>query len=304
VRVFRNAENLGYRLNFIQATSLCRGSVVSFCDQDDIWDREKVSRLRGHFARCNDLGVSHDFGVIFDDGRAAIPSYFQFLELSGFPLALCVKGCSLAFRRELIERFGWPGSQSNASHGVWVCLTATLIERRGYLRDPLVTYRIHVANATGLLFGGSKPIARILRRFPLPPFTSRDERDLTLGFLIPGLLRDNQHDFVRGVITAASGGLTASQRAYALAGLERNRAIRALIATVMVGRGFSWTFSAAEPDVCAACGPVMRSDAQSHLQYVAFSLRRLRSARCVAADPVAFPNVSGHTGSGVNVSRG
>jgi glycosyltransferase involved in cell wall biosynthesis len=229
VRVIRNEENLGYRLNFIQAASLCRGSVVSFCDQDDIWDRDKVGRLKEHFGHSDDLAVSHDFKVIFEDGRTTIPSYFRFLELSGFSPALCVKGCSLAFRRELIDRIGWPESQSNVSHDVWVCLGATLFERRGYLRDPLVTYRIHAANASGLLFGGEKPIARILRRFSLPPFTSRDERDLTLGFLIPDLLLDNQHAFVRGLITAKSTGLTASQRAYALAGLERNRTIRALI---------------------------------------------------------------------------
>jgi glycosyltransferase involved in cell wall biosynthesis len=229
VRVIRNEKNLGYRLNFIQAASRCKGSVVAFCDQDDIWNREKVGQLEDHFSRSDDLVVSHDFTIRFEDGRGAIPSYFRFLESGGFPPALCVKGCSLAFRWELIERIGWPESQSNVSHDVWVCLAATLSERRGYLRDPLLTYRIHGANASGVLLGGEKPLARFLRRLPLPPFTSRDERDLMLGFLIPGLLRDDQHAFVRAQIAAENNGLTASQRAYALAGLERNHTIRALI---------------------------------------------------------------------------
>ena len=43
VRFERNSERLGYRANFMRAAQLCVSDVISFCDQDDIWDKRKSS---------------------------------------------------------------------------------------------------------------------------------------------------------------------------------------------------------------------------------------------------------------------
>ena len=45
----RNQERLGPVQNFARAVSLCRGDYVALCDQDDIWDAEKLALSRpGH----------------------------------------------------------------------------------------------------------------------------------------------------------------------------------------------------------------------------------------------------------------
>jgi glycosyltransferase involved in cell wall biosynthesis len=229
VRLFQNEQRLGYRLNFMRAASLCQGSLVAFCDQNDIWHEDKVRTLVAHFATSADLTVSHDFEVFFDDERAGIASYFQYLQQSGLRRAHNIKGCSLAFRQELIAKFGWPDPRSKVSHDVWVCLIAALIERRGYLSNALLRYRIHANNTSGLVRGGDNPVAWFLRRLPLPPFTSRDERDVMLGFLIPDLLPDHQYQYVHEFLSSTRCDLSSRQREYALVGLERNRAIRQLI---------------------------------------------------------------------------
>ena len=44
VRAQRNAVNLGWGPNFLSAALACRGEVVAFCDQDDLWQPAKLAR--------------------------------------------------------------------------------------------------------------------------------------------------------------------------------------------------------------------------------------------------------------------
>ena len=68
VRMFQNAERLGYKQNFIKAASLCTGSLIAFCDQDDIWNDDKLYVVSKYFSQSDDLLVAHDYCVFFDDG--------------------------------------------------------------------------------------------------------------------------------------------------------------------------------------------------------------------------------------------
>ena len=45
IRVFRNDSQLGFNDNFLQCFARCRGDLISPCDQDDIWNPRKTSRL-------------------------------------------------------------------------------------------------------------------------------------------------------------------------------------------------------------------------------------------------------------------
>ena len=226
VRLLRNDQNIGYRLNFVKAASLCRGSLISFCDQDDIWHKDKVARVLAYFSKSDALAASHDFSIFYDDGKPPIRSYFDFLRMSGFSPAYSVKGCATTFRTELIDRFGWPAPDSRMSHDTWVCLTAALARKRTYLGEKLIEYRKHGHNSSGLVLGGEKRLARFLRGLTLPPFTSKDELDVTLGYFIPELMWDQQRDFVRDIVLSAGDKIAARDRRRALAAVARAFAIR------------------------------------------------------------------------------
>ena len=45
VKLVQNRERLGYGLNFLNAASMCAGSHISFCDQDDVWLPQKIARI-------------------------------------------------------------------------------------------------------------------------------------------------------------------------------------------------------------------------------------------------------------------
>ena len=45
VRLFVNKTNLGFKRNFKQAMEFCKGDYIFLCDQDDIWENDKVEKL-------------------------------------------------------------------------------------------------------------------------------------------------------------------------------------------------------------------------------------------------------------------
>ena len=49
VRIVRNETNLGFGANFMKASGLCRGDLIAWCDQDDVWAPEKLARCVAAF---------------------------------------------------------------------------------------------------------------------------------------------------------------------------------------------------------------------------------------------------------------
>ena len=45
IHLYKNEQNLGYKRNFKKALSLCSKEYIFLCDQDDIWDSDKVKEM-------------------------------------------------------------------------------------------------------------------------------------------------------------------------------------------------------------------------------------------------------------------
>ena len=45
-RLVRNQQNLGYTRNFFQAIDMLDTDLIFFSDQDDVWNPEKIARMR------------------------------------------------------------------------------------------------------------------------------------------------------------------------------------------------------------------------------------------------------------------
>jgi len=45
LKPYKNENNLGHTLNFEKAIKLCNGEYIALCDQDDIWETDKVASL-------------------------------------------------------------------------------------------------------------------------------------------------------------------------------------------------------------------------------------------------------------------
>ena len=195
INVIRNNPRLGYKANFMKAASLCKGDIVAFCDQDDIWNEDKLCKVELEFQNGKCLLVTHDFSVFSDDATRSVPSYFKQLERNGFSSAVSIKGCTMAFKRDFIEQLGWPSSEGNWSHDVWVALAATALEKRFYICEPLIQHRIHNDNVSGWLLGRNSP-SLSLRKIHIPPFTSSEPIDRLIDLCFDG---DQVDEFISAI---------------------------------------------------------------------------------------------------------
>jgi hypothetical protein len=170
-----------------------------FADQDDIWRPGKVAAVSAALEAGRDLVVGHDIALIDEDGQMLLPSYFRKLDADDLPASLCIKGCSLAFRRALISAWGWPAPRSGATHDLWIASLAMAAGRRGVLDQVLVEHRLHGANASGWFVRRERLHAarRALRK--LAPFRKWAECDVFMECYYP-LARPLRPDAVAAVV--------------------------------------------------------------------------------------------------------
>lgn len=149
VEVVAGGPRLGYAQNFMAASRECRGSVVFFADQDDVWHPTKLARVAALVRRRRPQAVFHDFTLVGPDLAQISPSYYGVLAERGLPASVAVKGCSMAVSRAFLDLWGWPPPESQVSHDFWVALLATAFGQRTNLTVPLIHHRLHESNTSG-----------------------------------------------------------------------------------------------------------------------------------------------------------
>jgi glycosyltransferase involved in cell wall biosynthesis len=149
LRIFRNADRVGYVKNFERAIRHCRGEFIFFSDQDDVWMEGKVKIQRELLARVG--CVVSDARVVAEDLSPINPSYFAVRQVRGFsPLDIFLRppivGATMACRRDFLERLlPFP---ERVPHDFWITLNAALSGQFEVLREPLLLYRRHGAAAS------------------------------------------------------------------------------------------------------------------------------------------------------------
>lgn len=152
VRCFRNDTNLGPSRSFERAMSLTRGALIAPCDQDDIWEPDKLARL---LTALGDADLAYcDSAYIDENGVLAGAKVSDDIAmLSGrepltFLFANSVSGHAALLRRELFDAARpFP---TEAFHDWWLALCAAARGGIVYLPEPLVRFRRHAATVSSL----------------------------------------------------------------------------------------------------------------------------------------------------------
>jgi glycosyltransferase involved in cell wall biosynthesis len=173
VVVHRNPKRLGYRENFMLAASLCTSDLIAFCDQDDVWASDKLTKCIDLFTSSAVLLVYHDAKIInasgsfIGDMASSQPSRHIHPPLSLDPW-LHVLGFSQVFRRSLLDFHQlWSKSidqfksSERMAHDQWVPFLASVLGTTAYIREPLVLYRQHEGN----LYGSSTQPQSLVKLF-------------------------------------------------------------------------------------------------------------------------------------------
>ena len=162
VRITCNSTKLGPAQNFGQAVALCNGDLIAFCDQDDRWIPEKLSRFENAFVADSSLAYAFSDARMCDEAgmdlgyRLWTSIYFvgrlrrMFDAGKAFEVLLrqnVATGATLCFAakyRSLILPI-----DRNWMHDGWTALLLSAVGRGLAIAEPLVTYRQHPNQSIG-----------------------------------------------------------------------------------------------------------------------------------------------------------
>ena len=169
IRLRKNELRLGPYRNFLQAARLCHGELIAFCDQDDVWRRDKLAKCAWEFAADPQVIMVIHSGAVFGthaSGRPArFPSYRRRIVATpaSFPMNDPFLGFSQVFHHDLMpcldpdeESVRQVFPEGRPGHDAWAGFLAAAFGKVVLLPDDLVSYRQHGGNIVGApTFGGA-----------------------------------------------------------------------------------------------------------------------------------------------------
>ncbi|MHA8067235.1 glycosyltransferase [Aquirufa sp. ROCK2-A2] len=166
VSIHQNTINLGSCKNFENCMKACTGDVIFLCDQDDVWEPQKVEKqLEFLMEHPEKDAVFSNATMINQSGQPTGMTSFeqiqfvdQFQELwnngGAFDILLrgyVVTGATLAIRSRILpEIFPVPRIIDELIHDGWISLWLSIQNRIGFLNDTLIQYREHASQQVGL----------------------------------------------------------------------------------------------------------------------------------------------------------
>jgi len=153
ITVYPNKVNLGYVKNFESAISLCSGDFIALCDQDDIWQLDKIQLQVD--AIGNAALVYHDSEFVSEEGISLNSKISDILNMyqgnSSLPFLFynCISGHSLMMRTSLRDKF--IPLDKKYYHDWAIAFAAAENGGIKYIDKALVKYRQHADSNTDIL---------------------------------------------------------------------------------------------------------------------------------------------------------
>ena len=159
IKLTVNPENLGFVKNFEKAISLCTGDIIFLCDQDDVWDLNKIKDITNVFTeQKGTVLIFHDaevvdeiLGIIYKSFWKLMRfdySHFNKNESKYLSSATFVQGSACAFKKVLFE-YARPIPEA-AYHDEWLALVAITVGKVVPYPKCLLKYRQSAGNALGV----------------------------------------------------------------------------------------------------------------------------------------------------------
>lgn len=157
----KNEFNIGSNLTFQELTVMSNGKYISYCDQDDIWLENKIELMvqkietTGAVLVCSDLFVIDENDKLLANTICSIRKRHVFREGKNLAKYLIssnfVTGCASMVRLDIAKK-AIPFNQ-HFVHDQWLALVSSIYGEIVVIREPLVYYRQHSSNQTGVLTG-------------------------------------------------------------------------------------------------------------------------------------------------------
>lgn len=163
----RSKLNRGFIENFRYIVGMCTGDIIFTCDQDDIWEYDKIEQMTECFEKDNSVKlVASSLKFVNSEGVVIDKSYIPYgidaannvmtnialdkiIEKNYFP------GCTMAIKKEIVAKY-LELKNVNIPHDWSMAMIAAAEGGLYWLNRVLIKYRIHDNNTLGLAAAGSK----------------------------------------------------------------------------------------------------------------------------------------------------
>lgn len=193
ITLIQNEKNLGYVKNFEKAIYLCKGQYIALCDQDDVWELNKIELLVNEIE--DRLLIYHDSQLIDVNGVllkrvSDLMNMYQGASPLPFLFNNCVSGHSCLISRKLADILKQNGGfDARFYHDWWMAFMAANYGQIAYVNKPLVRYRQHSESNTDILNVKEKKAAGV--KYP----------DINMGWLQRCASVPGQHqEFIKRII--------------------------------------------------------------------------------------------------------
>jgi hypothetical protein len=177
VRLEVNTTRLGSTANFATALARTRGRFAALADQDDVWYPWKLERLIGELELDPTVTMVFSDADLIDEHGAPLGRSLWDTRLIGrtlrrravvpeelFARRALTTGCTMAIRRRAVAA-SLPFPEELADdlapmrHDRWLSLVAAAVGTVRALPEPLLGFRVHPDQETGVLVGAELPRA-------------------------------------------------------------------------------------------------------------------------------------------------
>lgn len=169
-KVHINEINKGWKQNFRDGILQANGDLVFPCDQDDIWEINKIERMVKIMEEVPTiLLLSTDYSPIYEIGGQTVGHFkgengkLEKVIFNSHFASAHRPGCVMAIRRELIERARkiW---ENWYPHDAFLWTLAVFFGGCYILHEPLICYRRHLGNATNRMTRNRREVILSLKR--------------------------------------------------------------------------------------------------------------------------------------------
>ena len=158
-KIIRGTENKGSNIAFEELTKMGNGEYFAYCDQDDIWEKDKISLMMKKFDEEYVTLVCSDLSIIDENSKKTHESIRdirkRIIYKSGYGLAKdllisnFVTGCAMIVRKDIaIKAIPF---LDELVHDQWIAIIAALNGKIEFIDKQLIRYRQHSNNQTGIL---------------------------------------------------------------------------------------------------------------------------------------------------------
>lgn len=160
IKLFVNQKNIGLVANFKKAVSACNpNNYIAFCDQDDIWEEEKLminwQEIKKYDSLKQPVLVYSDSKLIDSSNKML---YKSFMNVMGFDryqhnqktvlFGSLMLGCTMMINPNMRNFFLEMPLNNNYNHDAWMSLVGFYFGKSILIKQELVQYRKHNFNVT------------------------------------------------------------------------------------------------------------------------------------------------------------